>query len=134
MKQREIINNYGPIPENIRTALAKALIKAAAEIKSITIIVPDFSTIEGVITETYGKDFIKSVKNETPITFSGVSIKINIVSERTMSSSKVGDIALCIYVTAKILEKINDFYKVKDEIVVPWMEEDIQLYKKTWKL
>ena len=134
MRNREIIPNYGPDSKNIVTGIEKALQAAVGKNMEITIIIPNISSIDGVLEILYGSAFLKAIKKGTPIQFEGKKITINIVSDRTMTSFNVKQIALCIYVTSKMLEKINDFPKIVSEIVIPWIEDDVRIYRKTWEL
>lgn len=127
MKQRIIINNYGASEDNFIKALEKTIEISEMNNQSVSFVIPTIQNLNGVVSNVLGESNIKSF-------IKGKKIKINntdfyLITEKSLRTIKT-PIVLCIYTNSSILEKLNDFSVISCEIILPWIDADIDFYKK----
>lgn len=127
MRQRILINNYGPDKEKLKCAIQCAFSIALRENKKISIVVPNMNNLDGVVEEVLGKDFIRKIKKGS---VNAENIEMNLLTDVTMSKKERNSIFLCLYTTPNMMSKISNYNNIDYEIYLPWMEQDVISYRK----
>lgn len=129
------ISSYGPEEEPIKLGffwLLDTAVRGGSERAYLA--VPTLQNLDGVISEAFGEDWVKSLKRDKRIavTYGGASLNLDLLTERIDSDSIHKGPALVFYPNARLLEKMDDHYGITDVLVVPWIMKDIEEWILTW--
>lgn len=125
MKKRFLIENYGPNLKNFKKAFEKTLEIAEENNKNISIIVPSFNNLD-TLERFLGESLVKKLRKAPLQTENG--IKINLLTDITMSKNTRHPVFFCAHVSEYTIKKLDKFHDIEYEIYVPWMEDDIKYY------
>lgn len=96
------------------------------------LLVPTLSNVDGGgLEEALGSSLTKTLLTKRIVRIAdGVNLRLE--TERTLKQSDRSTVILGVYVDDGSLDKVEALYTVKSIIVVPWLEADVERWKKTW--
>lgn len=134
MKNRIIITQGVTVGEKLELGFKFASEIASNENKSISLIGLSNDIIKRSIDSLFGISFFKRIETTGKVNIKNRIIDINIITAYNLNTTTANEIALYVYPNAELLELMENKEEITDEIVVPYLEKDIQNYKAKWNL
>ena len=130
--KRILFDVNGVDVENLQAALRLTDSLAAEEnVREATLVVPVLGNLTGAVVNAFGSRFVDRLVQRRGVRLSnGGWLALETVRTRSYGFSARG--ILAIFPTRKLLDLIDAVYGLSFVVVVPWLAQDIEAWRRTW--
>jgi len=120
----------GPIIEALKLIIS--LHRKSNQSKEITLLIPTKSQLNGTIIEaSLGSARCKDLSSGHNVKVTE-NLSLKCETTRTIKSYSQTDIILCVFPSEKMLDLVDSVVGLEIAIIIPWIEKETDIWKKTW--
>jgi hypothetical protein len=133
--KRYLIPANGPQSEPIKEALSllvQLLRSEFSSVRRVTLLVPKLLHLESsTLGEAIGRNLARLLEQGKPISINA-KVQLEPKTIRTLSRHGYPELVLALWVNRKMLDAIDSLLGLRAVIVVPWLEDEVENWRRTW--